>query len=224
MTVERRVIIGLTAACVFLLGVTAWALATRCGGEARSETEGRDLWVATDGDDAGPGTRDEPWATIQHAAETARPGDTVVVAGGTYAERVAIRVSGEPGRPITFAPAAGERVVLDGSSLEVPAERSAMILIDSERYLTVRGFEITGYRSDASGRVPVGILVVGAADHIRIEDTFVHDLGRRSRAETAATPTGSPCSAPRPTTRSPGSRSWATSLRTSRWARPRRWS
>ncbi|MGH2636592.1 MAG: right-handed parallel beta-helix repeat-containing protein, partial [Actinomycetota bacterium] len=173
---ERRIIVGLSASCVVLLGVSVWALATR-GGEAPSETEGRELWVATGGDDAGPGTRDEPWATIQHAAEAARPGDTVTVAGGTYPERVEVRVSGEPGRRITFAAAAGERVVLDGSSIEVPADRSAMILIDSRRYVTVRGFEITGYRSDVSGRVPVGILVIGSADHVRLAGNVVHDLG-----------------------------------------------
>lgn len=178
MTVERRIVGILSVVCLGLLGVTGWALATRERGTSPAEArEGRVFWVATGGDDAARGTRDEPWGTIQHAAETARPGDTVAVTGGFYAERVEIRVSGEPGLPITFAAAEGERVVLDGSSLEVPAERSAMILIDSERYVTIRGFEITGYRSDVSGRVPVGILVIGAADHILIAENFVHDLG-----------------------------------------------
>ena len=176
MTTERRLVTLVSLSCLVLVGVTVWALATR-GERAAPEAPGRVLWVSPDGDDAGPGTRAEPWATIQHAADTARPGDIIHVAGGTYAERVEIRVSGDPGRSITFAAAEGERVVLDGSSLEVPEEQSAMILIDSQRYLAVRGFEITGYRSDVSGRVPVGILVVGAADHIRIEGTYVHDMG-----------------------------------------------
>lgn len=176
MTTERRLVAVLTVLSLVLVGVTAWALVTRGAAEAPA-AQGRELWVSPDGDDAGPGSPDEPWATIQHAVEAARPGDTVTVAGGSYAERVDIRVSGEAGRPITFAAADGERVVLDGTSLEVPDEQSAMILIDSQRYLTIRGFEITGYRSDISGRVPVGIMVVGAADHIRIEGTFVHDMG-----------------------------------------------
>ena len=97
--------------------------------------------------------------------------------GGTYAQRVDIHVSGEPGRPITFAPAPGEAVVLDGSSLEVPAGQSAMIGVDSQRYVTIQGFEITGYRSDASGHVPIGILVTGAADHVRLDG----NVGARSR-------------------------------------------
>jgi hypothetical protein len=175
MTVEQRSIVALSALCLVLAGVTAWALATRTE-EGTAEAAGREFWVATDGDDAGPGTRERPWSTIQHAAGNARPGDTVYVAGGTYAERVEIRVSGEPGRPITFV-ATGGRVVLDGSSLEVQAGQSAMILIDSQRYITLRGFEIAEYRTNVSGRVPVGILVTGAADHIRLSGNFIHDMG-----------------------------------------------
>jgi hypothetical protein len=34
--------------------------------------------------------------------------------------------------------------VLDGSSLEVPAGQAAVIAIDSQRYIRVQGFEITG--------------------------------------------------------------------------------
>jgi hypothetical protein len=176
MTGERRTIVALSAVCLGLLGVTVWAIATR-GAGTPSTTEGSGYWVATDGDDAGPGTHDEPWATLQHAADTVRPGATVYVREGVYEQQLDVRVSGAPGRPVTFAAALGERVVLDGSSLEVPAGQSAMIAIDGGRYLTIRGFEITGYRSDASGHVPIGILVTGAADHVRLVDNLVHDMG-----------------------------------------------
>lgn len=170
---QSGVIAGLSALCALLLVVTTWSLVTRDKGA----TEGPTYWVATDGDDLAPGTSEEPWATLQKAADTVPAGASVYVRGGTYAQRVEFHVSGEPGRPITFAPAADETVVLDGSSLEVPAEQSAMIEIDSERYITIQGFEITGYESDVSGRVPIGILVTGAADHIRLEGNFLHDLG-----------------------------------------------
>ena len=176
MTGERRTIASLSVLCLVLVGVTAWALVTRQAA-APSSGEGSVSWVASDGDDAGPGTRDEPWATLQHAADSVRPGATVYVRDGVYEQRVEIRASGTPGRPITFAAAPGERVVLDGSSLEVPAGQSAVIAIDSQRFVTIRGFEITGYRSDVSGHVPIGILVTGAADHIRLAGNVVRDMG-----------------------------------------------
>jgi pectate lyase-like protein len=170
---QRRVIVGLSVLCALLVIVTTWALATRDRGAPESPV----YWVATGGDDSAPGTSDEPWATLQKAADTVPPGAVVYVRGGTYAQRVELHISGEPGRPVTFRPAPNETVVLDGSSLEVPAEQSAMIAIDSERYITIQGFEITGYESDVSGRVPIGILVTGAADHVRLEGNFVHDMG-----------------------------------------------
>ena len=101
---KNRLIVVLAALCVLLLVVAGWALATR------SQTSGGAApmyWVATDGNDAAPGTADEPWATLQKAADTVPAGALVSVRGGTYAQRVEFRVSGEPGRPITFAPAAG---------------------------------------------------------------------------------------------------------------------
>ena len=176
MTAERRIIAALSAACVGLLAVAAWAIATRGPGSVSSSRRAVH-WVANGGDDAGPGTRDEPWATLQHAADTAGPGSTVYVRGGTYAQRMDVRVSGRPGRPVVFAAAPGERVTLDGSSLEVPDEQTAMIEIDSRRYLEIRGFEITGYRSDVGGHVPIGILLTGSSDHIRLVDNAVHDMG-----------------------------------------------
>ena len=176
MTGERRTVVVLSVVCLALLGVTAWALATRNPGTPTS-MQGPAYWVAMDGDDAGPGTRDEPWATLQHAADSVGSGATVYVREGVYEQQVEIRASGLPGRPITFAAAPGERVVLDGSSLEVPAGQNAMIAIDSQRFVTIRGFEITGYGSDASGHVPIGILVTGAADHIRLTGNVVRDMG-----------------------------------------------
>jgi hypothetical protein len=166
----------LVALVVVLGAVTVWALSTRGAGPSE-EAEGLTYWVATDGDDSGSGSRDDPWATLQHAADAVGPGATVYVREGTYPQRVAFGVSGEPGRPITFAPAPGETVVLDGSTLEVPAGRSAMIEIDSQRYITIEGFEITGYGSAESGHVPIGVLVTGSADHVRLSGTFIHDMG-----------------------------------------------
>ncbi len=67
--------------------------------------------------DENPGTETAPWKTISRAAgaKELAPGDTVLIRAGVYREHVDIRVSGEPGRPITFAAAPGHRVVIKGS-------------------------------------------------------------------------------------------------------------
>lgn len=68
--------------------------------------DGNVYYVATNGSDNSFGSSDQPWRTIQRAANTLAPGDTVVVRAGIYQERVEINVNGLPGQPITFQ---GER-------------------------------------------------------------------------------------------------------------------
>ena len=58
--------------------------------------------VAPTGSDAAGGTAAAPWRTIQKAAQSAAPGETVLIHAGTYAETVTVGVSGAEGKPITF--------------------------------------------------------------------------------------------------------------------------
>ncbi len=75
-------------------------------------------FVAPDGSDSAPGTRDQPWETIQQAADSAQPGDVICLRGGTYPtpEGVSITSSGTAEAPITFAAYPGESPILDGQN------------------------------------------------------------------------------------------------------------
>jgi len=77
--------------------------------------EGREYYVATNGDDANPGTREQPLATIGKAAGMLQPGDTAVIRGGTYRQTVRVTTSGRKGKPIRFVAAKGEKVILSGT-------------------------------------------------------------------------------------------------------------
>jgi hypothetical protein len=169
-----RMLVLLSMLCLILAGVTVWAIITRTSGNS---AVGMAYWVAVGGNDQASGSRDAPWATLQHAADKATAGSTVYVRAGIYAQRMVVRSSGAPGRPITFRNAPGERPVLDGSSLQVGQEFDPMIMVDSQRYIEIRGFEIRGLRTELSGHNPVGILVTGASDHVSIVGNVVHDLG-----------------------------------------------
>ncbi len=65
--------------------------------------------------DDGPGSAARPWKTISKAAETAGPGDLVVIRGGVYRERVVAKTSGTAQAPIRFEAAPGEHVLLTGA-------------------------------------------------------------------------------------------------------------
>jgi len=53
--------------------------------------------------------------TIGEAAAAMRPGDTCVIRGGLHRETVRPAVSGEPGRPLRFVVAPGEKAVITGT-------------------------------------------------------------------------------------------------------------
>jgi len=133
-------------------------------------------YVSPVGSDAGPGTLAAPWKTVQHAAQTAAPGDVVYVRGGVYNERVTFAVSGSAGAPITFQSYPGETAVLDGAGLTVPDAESALFLITTQHHLVIRGFEVRNYKTSTRNRVPVGIRIYGTAHHIELRDNLVHHI------------------------------------------------
>lgn len=72
--------------------------------------------VSTSGSDQFDGTEAKPWRTINHAAQLAVAGDTVLVHAGVYREWVKPRNGGlSDARRITYAAADGEHVVIKGS-------------------------------------------------------------------------------------------------------------
>jgi hypothetical protein len=74
------------------------------------------LHVASTGSDAADGSQDNPFRTINRAAELAQAGDTVVVHEGVYREWVRPRRGGlSDRRRITYEAAPGEHVVITGS-------------------------------------------------------------------------------------------------------------
>lgn len=78
------------------------------------------LHVSPDGNDSHSGTAKSPLLTISRASNLAAPGDTVVVHEGVYRERVAPPRGGEPGKPISYIAAPGERVIIKGSEIWQP--------------------------------------------------------------------------------------------------------
>jgi len=79
---------------------------------------GRDeYYVATDGNDNNPGTIEQPFRTVQKAADIAQPGDTIYIRTGTYRETIIPASSGNSFAPITFKAYPGEKAVISGADI-----------------------------------------------------------------------------------------------------------
>ena len=76
--------------------------------------EGNTYFVSTTGQDSARGTYAAPFATIEAAAKRLDPGDTVMIRGGVYYDRILeLSRSGSIDRPITVESVPGEFVVVD---------------------------------------------------------------------------------------------------------------
>ena len=131
---------------------------------------GRTLHVSPQGDDARDGLA---WASalrsVQRAADLARPGDTVLVADGTYAP-VAIERGGAANQPITFRALNrwGARItdpIRDAFSIGFATPDIGFIVIE--------GFELV-----APGVYGNGVHSRNGAHHILVRDNLARDCGQ----------------------------------------------
>jgi hypothetical protein len=139
------------------------------------------LYVSTNGEDSNPGTIAKPLRTIQHAADIAKPGDTVYVREGSYCQQLAVKVSGNAEQGfITFQSQPGEHAILDGSCLTPPEGESSMVKLTNVSFVRVQGLEIRNYRTSEYGSAPAGIRVFGGGSHIEILHNDVHHIEQNS--------------------------------------------
>ncbi len=70
------------------------------------------IYVSKSGSDANPGTITKPFKTISKASSIAKPGNTIVIGGGTYEETIKPTKSGTAGSPIVYTSKQGEKVII----------------------------------------------------------------------------------------------------------------
>jgi Right handed beta helix region len=134
------------------------------------------FYVSTTGSDSNPGTQAAPWRTVQHAADTVRPGSTVDVRGGVYEELLTIKASGNAADGfITFRSYPGETAVLDATHF-TPSGRQGVLTLHNQSYVRIEGFEIRNFHTAEHRLTPLGISVMGSGTHIELLKNNVHHI------------------------------------------------
>jgi Right handed beta helix region len=135
-------------------------------------------YVSPTGSDEGPGTLSQPFGSLQHAHDSARPGDTIYMRGGTYALTQGIRLTndGTSQNPITVCNYPGETPVLDGSAMTRAGYQGVVLTLESASFNHIKGLEITGAPES-------GLVIRNASHNNTIEGLDVHHNGRLSEWE-----------------------------------------
>lgn len=141
----------------------------------------------------------QPLRTIQAAVNKLQAGDSVVIRGGVYAERVYIQKPGTTDAPIRLAAYEGEQPIIDGASLSI-VEDTALVVIQQSQDVSLSGLTI---RNSAGGGVAVnqssrislsgctietchaGGVQANQCETLLIEKCAIHDCARRFLAHGA---------------------------------------
>ncbi len=117
------------------------------------------------GDDANPGTLASPWATLQHAADTVQPGDSVLVRAGSYAG-AHFTTSGTAAQPIVVRAFAGEQPEVTADNAVTPDGLN----LEGASHMVIEGFRV-------DGRTRAGIRAV-LCEHVTVRDNRTDANGR----------------------------------------------
>lgn len=131
------------------------------------------FFVDPSGQDSSAGTSGAPWATLQHAVDSVRAGDTIAVQSGTYAG-CRIGSSGTAAAPITLKAAPGAHVVVDrpgpsnrhGSDIEVE-NFAAASSAQGPAYWTIDGLEVMN--APMSSGIDIRV-----TNHITVQNVYSH--------------------------------------------------
>lgn len=150
-------------------------------------------YVSAAGNDAGPGTAERPWRTLDRVNRAPlQPGDRVLFkAGEKFSGQLVISRSGEAGRPLRFGSYGnGTRPVLVGSGV------SAAVLIRNQQQIEISDIEITNdvgqLREGEAPERSFGIEILnqgaGVLSHFRFErlairDVFAQRINDRTEAD-----------------------------------------
>ncbi len=131
-------------------------------------------YVSSTGNDSNPGTLAQPWKSPGYASRRLKPGDTLIILGGTYilSEFDADIIkpnSGTQNAWITIKGEEGNRPILKGSNNLLTA-----IDLSGVRYVRIENLEITNY-NNTYFRDGIEILN-NEASHIVLKDLYIHHL------------------------------------------------
>jgi hypothetical protein len=144
---------------------------------------GRVYHVSPAGLDSNPGSETRPFRTIQRAADSVKPGDTVLVEDGVYTysgpnkcrDKVAVCISrgGAPDNWVVFRSRNKRAVKIDGGNGKVD---SGFVVRGGASYVRIQDFEMTGF-ANANGSAG-GIALFGGGSHFQVIGNHIHNIGR----------------------------------------------
>lgn len=132
-------------------------------------------YVAEDGNDENDGSKEAPLKTINNALDLAKAGDTILLRGGVYNQKVTFPKSGLLNQWITLKSYPGERAKIDGTNLTATGW-AALVTLKDIRCVSIEDIDICNFQNTAPNADPEGIYINGESRHIRIKGCKIYNI------------------------------------------------
>jgi Right handed beta helix region/Protein of unknown function (DUF1565) len=146
---------------------------------------GMRYFVSPNGSDSNPGSRRSPFKTIQKAADTVNPGDTVIVEDGVYTMGaphpscsrftavVCLTRGGAPDNWVVFKSRNPGGARIDGQNNRV--QNGFRFASSKAAYIRIEGFDVYGMGNDGSSS---GFELYNGGHDVQIVGNQIHHIGR----------------------------------------------
>lgn len=160
---------------IIILGLAAACSEKNTPEAVKPPQQQNTFYVSPSGNDANAGTLNSPLRGINTALSKATPGDTVIVRGGRYYEKIKFPRSGRQDKHITLKAYAGEQPFIDGTGLPI-AGKEALVTIRNTSYITFEGFDVCNYTSSTPWVNINGILADEGSSHLIIRRNKIYNI------------------------------------------------
>lgn len=130
---------------------------------------GSTYYVSPDGNDTNNGSTSSPFKTISKAVEKMNAGDTLLLRGGTYYERLDLTKSGNASSYYTIKAYPGETPILDGSQAKDSLSGDSALVFQGNSYWKIDGLSIQNYHS-------AGIYLKNGANNINMNNLKIYSI------------------------------------------------
>ncbi|MFY0328820.1 right-handed parallel beta-helix repeat-containing protein [Bacillus sp. YIM B13410] len=168
----KRMISG----ALLILLMTAISFGCQAMTEEAGAKQGTAYYVAANGNDKYPGTKQKPFRTLKKAASIAKAGTTVYMRGGTYKEKLIVRHSGTKKAPVVFQAYGKEKPVISGASLKGNQADGGLVKIDQKSYITLKGLTVGHIKTNKEDVTPIGMFITGSGKGVKLLNNRVYDI------------------------------------------------
>lgn len=139
-------------------------------------------YVAANGSESNPGSKEAPLLLINTAINKALPGDTIILRGGKYQQKLQVSVSGTGDKKITIKAYPNELPILDGTGLSISGAE-ALVTIRNAGFIVMEGIDICNYKTTQSWVDINGVIVDGSSHDITIRNNKIYNIENNASPE-----------------------------------------